>query len=192
MFNLGDLVCDKAHTVVGIVCDRFQQQNTINVLWNKTPEYQGCKQVVLHNDVIELLPQGVRVIKHFKNGVTDELLYNFYDSGRSLIKDITGSGFTVWNLDGACDLEFEFYDITDADMTVCDDVSTKNNKQYTTLDIEPWDIMQADFTREEFIGFLKGNIIKYCLRKKGSDLQDFEKIEHYARKLQEVLKDESN
>lgn len=182
MFNLGDLVCDKAHTVVGVICDKFQQQNTINVLWNKTPEYQGCKQVVLHEDVIELLPQGTRVTKRFKHGTTDTILYNFYDSGRSLIKDITGSGFTVWNLDGACDLEFEFMD----------DVSTKNNKQYTTLDIEPWDIMQADFTKEEFIGFLKGNIIKYCLRKKGSYLQDFEKIEHYARKLQGVLKDESN
>ena len=47
------------------------------------------------------------------------------------------------------------------------------------------------FTKDEFIGFLKGNIIKYCLRKKGSDLQDFEKIEHYSRKLQKVLKDEN-
>lgn len=180
MFNLGDLVADKAHTVVGVICDKFQQQNTINVLWNKTPEYQGCKQVVLHNDVIELLPQGTRVIKHFKHGTMDELLYNFYDNKTGLIKDITGQNFMAWTLDGACDLEFEFMD----------DVSTKNNKQYTQLDIEPWDIMQADFTREEFIGFLKGNILKYLLRKKGSDLQDFEKIEHYAKKLQEVLKGE--
>lgn len=178
MFNLGDLVCDKAHTVVGIICDRYKEQNTINVLWNEVPNYQGIKQVVLHNDVIELLPQGTRVTKHFKHGTTDTILYNFYDSENGLIKDITGSCFDTGN----DDLEFEFID----------DVSTKNNKQYTTLDIEPWDIMQADFTKEEFIGFLKGNIIKYCLRKKGSDLQDFEKIEHYAKKLQEVLKDESN
>lgn len=178
MFNLGDLVCDKAHTVVGIICDRYKEQNTINVLWNDVHEYQGCKQVVLHNDVIELLPQGTRVTKHFKHGTTDTILYNFYDSENGLIKDITGSCFDA----GSDDLEFEFID----------DVSTKNNKQYTTLDIEPWDIMQADFTKEGFIGFLKGNIIKYCLRKKGSDLQDAEKIEHYARKLQEVLKDESN
>lgn len=178
MFDLGDLVCDKAHTVVGVICDRYKEQNTINVLWNDVPEYQGCKQVVLHNDVIELLPQGTQVTKHFKYGTTDTIMYNFYDSEKGLIKDITGSSFDT----GSDDLEFEFVD----------DVSTKNNKQYTTLDIEPWDIMQADFTREEFIGFLKGNIIKYCLRKKGSDLQDFEKIEHYAKKLQEVLKDESN
>lgn len=180
MIDAGNLVCDKAHTVVGVVCDKYNQQNTINVLWNKTPEYQGCKQVVLHEDIIELLPQGTRIIKRLKNGNASELLYNFYDGTKGLVKDITGYCFNVWTFDGVCDLEFEFMD----------DVSTKNNKQYTTLDIEPWDIMQADFTKEEFIGFLKGNILKYLLRKKGSDLQDFEKIEHYARKLQEVLKGE--
>nr|DAG81760.1 MAG TPA: nucelotide kinase [Bacteriophage sp.] len=183
MFKLGDLVCDTAHTVVGIVCDSYKQRVTIVILWNKVPEYQGCKTVVLQCDNVKLLPQGTRVIKHFKQAHTDELLYNYYDKNKGIIKDITGNNFTVFNVDGTCaDLEFEFID----------DVSTKNNKQYTTLDIEPWDIMKADFTKEEFIGFLKGNIIKYCLRKKGSDLQDFEKIEHYARKLQEVLKDESN
>lgn len=180
MFNLGDLVCDKAHTVVGIICDRYKEQNTINVLWNDVPEYQGCKQVVLHNDVIELLPQGTRVTKHFKHGTTDTILYNFYDSEKCLIKDITGSCFDTGN----DDLEFEFVDDVD--------VTTKNNSQYTCLGIEPWTIMEKNFTREEFIGFCKCCILKYVLRRKGCDLQDFEKIEHYARKLQEVLKDESN
>ena len=51
--------------------------------------------------------------------------------------------------------------------------------------------MEKDFTREEFIGFLKGNCLKYLLRQKGTNLQDFEKIEHYSKKLQEVLKDEN-
>lgn len=190
MFKVGDLVCDTAHTVVGIVCDSYKQRVTIVVIWNKVPKYQGCKTVLLHCDNIELLPQGTRVIKHFKHGTTDELLYNYYDRHKGTIKDITGNNFNVFNVDGTCaDFEFEF--ATDNALSVSD-VSTKNNKQYTTLDIEPWDIMKADFTKEEFIGFLKGNIIKYCLRKKGSDLQDFEKIEHYARKLQEVLKDEGN
>lgn len=181
MFKTGDLVCDKRRTIVGVIGEIKHQRATITVLWNKPPEAQGCKIVILHCDNIELLPQGTRVTKHFKGGITDTILYNYYDSSTGLIKDVTGNNFTAWNLDGTCDLEFEFVD----------DVSTKNNKQYTTLDIEPWDIMQADFTREEFVGFLKGNIIKYCLRKKGSDLQDFEKIEHYAKKLQEVLKNEN-
>jgi hypothetical protein len=42
-------------------------------------------------------------------------------------------------------------------------------------------------SHEEFIGFLKGNVIKYSLRagrKEGSD--DVAKAKHYLKKLQEV------
>lgn len=176
----GDLVCSKDKSVVGVVID-FSQNVTIAVLWNEPPTAQGCKIFTLHNDNVILLPKGTKVTKQFKHGTTDTILYDYYENATGIIHGDSGC-FTAVDLDGTCRLEFEFVD----------DIETKNNKQYTTLDIEPWDIMQADFTKEEFIGFLKGNIIKYCLRKKGSDLQDFEKIEHYARKLQEVLKDESN
>lgn len=174
----GDLVCSKDKSVVGVVIDFVptMQNVTIAVIWNEPPTAQGCKTFTLHNDNVILLPKGTKVIKHFKK-YDDSITYRRYDPVNSIIHGDVGC-FTVFNLDGACDLEFKFME----------DVTTKNNKQYTTLDIEPWDIMQADFTREEFIGFLKGNIIKYCLRKKGSDLQDFEKIEHYSKKLQEILK----
>lgn len=62
-----------------------------------------------------------------------------------------------------------------------------NSKHYEILAIEPWDIMKANFTTEEFVAYLKGNIIKYTLRDKGQDLSDAEKIKHYAEKLIEVL-----
>lgn len=60
---------------------------------------------------------------------------------------------------------------------------------YKDMAIQPWDIMQLVFTREEFIGFLKGNIIKYSLRagRKDNSLQDYEKAKHYKQKLEEVL-----
>lgn len=176
----GDLICSKDKSVVGVVIDFIptMQNVTIAVLWSEPPTAQGCKTFTLHNDNVILLPKGTKVIKHFKK-YDDSITYRRYDAVTGIIHGDVGC-FTAFNLDGTCDLDFEFME----------DVTTKNNKQYTTLDIEPWDIMQADFTREEFIGFLKGNIIKYCLRKKGSDLQDFEKIEHYARKLQEILKNE--
>nr|DAT53584.1 MAG TPA: nucelotide kinase [Caudoviricetes sp.] len=48
--------------------------------------------------------------------------------------------------------------------------------------------MEANFTTEEFIAYLKGNIIKYALRSKGQDLADAQKIRHYAEKLIEVQK----
>jgi hypothetical protein len=48
--------------------------------------------------------------------------------------------------------------------------------------------MQAVLTRDEFLGFLKGNIIKYSMRagrKNGSD--DAGKARHYMQKLDEEL-----
>lgn len=64
-----------------------------------------------------------------------------------------------------------------------------NSKHYEELNIQPWEIMEKNFTTEEFVAYLKGNIIKYTLRDKGQDLSDAEKIKHYAEKLIEVLEE---
>lgn len=59
---------------------------------------------------------------------------------------------------------------------------------YKDMPIQPWEVMEAVLPREQFVGFLRGNVIKYSLRagrKPGSD--DAEKARHYMRKLQEVL-----
>ena len=66
-----------------------------------------------------------------------------------------------------------------------------NSKHYEELSIQPWEIMERNFTTEEFVAYLKGNIIKYTLRDKGQDLTDAEKIKHYAEKLIEVLKEDA-
>lgn len=59
-------------------------------------------------------------------------------------------------------------------------------KHYKDMGVQPWDVMQAVLTPEEFRGFLKGNIIKYGMRQglKGSD--DAEKARHYIQKLNEL------
>jgi hypothetical protein len=70
--------------------------------------------------------------------------------------------------------------------TTADDVQVSGN-HYKDMPIQPWHIMEAVLTPEEFIGFLKGNIIKYSLRagrKDGSD--DAGKAKHYMQKLKEV------
>lgn len=67
-----------------------------------------------------------------------------------------------------------------------------NSKHYEILAIEPWEIMERNFTTEEFIAYLKGNIIKYTLRDKGQALTDAQKIKHYAEKLIEVLETKEN
>jgi hypothetical protein len=58
---------------------------------------------------------------------------------------------------------------------------------YKDMPLQPWDVMQAVMTHQEFVGFLKGNIIKYSMRsgrKLGSD--DAGKAAHYLEKLREV------
>jgi hypothetical protein len=59
---------------------------------------------------------------------------------------------------------------------------------YATMDLQPWHVMEAVLTREEFIGFLKGNIIKYSLRdgrKPGAE-DDADKARHYMDKLNDM------
>lgn len=73
--------------------------------------------------------------------------------------------------------------------TTADDIQVSGN-HYKDMPIQPWHVMESVLTREEFIGFLKGNVIKYSLRagrKEGSD--DAGKARHYMYKLKEVSDD---
>ena len=58
---------------------------------------------------------------------------------------------------------------------------------YKDMPVQPWTVMEAVLTHAEFIGFLKGNVVKYSMRqgrKDGSD--DAAKASHYLQKLNEV------
>lgn len=62
-----------------------------------------------------------------------------------------------------------------------------SGSHYKDMGVQPWVVMEAVLTREEFIGYLKGNVIKYAMRqgkKEGSD--DAGKAMHYKYKLEEV------
>ena len=70
-------------------------------------------------------------------------------------------------------------------------MSFANEKQvggthYKDMPLQPWDIMEAVLTPEEFRGFLKGNIIKYALRQGKKDSDDAGKALHYREKLKEM------
>ena len=58
--------------------------------------------------------------------------------------------------------------------------------------IETIDFIENVLTREEFIGYLRGNVIKYQSRAnlKGRKEEDLKKAKWYSDKLVEVLKDE--
>jgi hypothetical protein len=69
------------------------------------------------------------------------------------------------------------------------DETQVGGSHYLDMPIQPWEVMEAVLTREEYIGFLRGNVIKYSLRagrKQGAD-DDVDKARHYARQLAKVL-----
>jgi hypothetical protein len=60
---------------------------------------------------------------------------------------------------------------------------------YKDMFVQPWAVMEAVLTPEEFRGFLKGNIIKYSMRQgKKADSDDTGKAQHYIEKLKEVMR----
>jgi len=63
---------------------------------------------------------------------------------------------------------------------------------YKDMPIPPWDVMEAVLSHEEFVGFLRGNVIKYSLRagRKEGASDDADKARHYMQKLREVQGDD--
>ena len=66
------------------------------------------------------------------------------------------------------------------------DQKEKVSEHYRNLEIEPFEIIEKDFTPEEQRGYYKGNILKYTLRDKGQNQKDAVKIQVYAEKLQDL------
>jgi hypothetical protein len=69
--------------------------------------------------------------------------------------------------------------------TSADDIQV-GGTHYKDMAIQPWAVMEAVLTHAEFVGFLKGNIIKYSLRQGKKDSPDAEKARHYMAKLNEI------
>lgn len=57
---------------------------------------------------------------------------------------------------------------------------------YKEMPVQPWEVMEAVLTHQEFVGYLKGNIIKYSMRQGLKTAGDAEKAKHYIQKLDEV------
>ncbi len=63
------------------------------------------------------------------------------------------------------------------------------DKHYANTAHQPIEVMQANMTRDEFVGFLKGNIIKYVCRlgKKDEPAKEAAKIRRYAEWLEQAV-----
>ena len=78
----------------------------------------------------------------------------------------------------------EIYNIMEADQKADD--RQVGGTHYKDMAVQPWTVMEALLTHEEFRGFLRGNVIKYAMRQgKKSDSDDAGKLEHYIQKLRE-------
>jgi len=55
---------------------------------------------------------------------------------------------------------------------------------YKDLPIQPFDIMKANFKKEEYEGYLRGNVLKYLLRYQSKNgVEDLKKASHYLDEL---------
>ena len=61
-------------------------------------------------------------------------------------------------------------------------------------DTQSIDVMKSALTRTEYIGFLKGQILKYQLRlgKKDDVAKELKKIQDYTNELNKMLDEEKN
>lgn len=66
-----------------------------------------------------------------------------------------------------------------------DDIQA-GGSHYKDMSVQPWTVMEALLSRDEFIGYLKGNLIKYGMRQGKKDSPDAEKWHHYNMKLKEI------
>lgn len=67
-----------------------------------------------------------------------------------------------------------------------------NQPHYKNQGIEPIDLMRENFSKEEFAGFLQGNVLKYMLRYKDKNgVEDLKKAKTYLTWLIEVNNHES-
>ena len=79
--------------------------------------------------------------------------------------------------------------ITETTITSAEDGTAARATHYLACPIQPIDLIQYTLTKEELIGFLKGNIIKYSLRAghKGDPEKDKAKALQYKKWLDTVL-----
>jgi len=68
-----------------------------------------------------------------------------------------------------------------------DDYQVGGN-HYKDMGVPPWEVIEATLSKSEFIGFLKGNIIKYSMRQGVRGEIDSQKCKHYIIKLDEKLR----
>lgn len=110
-----------------------------------------------------------------------------------VVKDILSEGKTYYEVEndsGHNDTyPSDYFKIIKGEILKTNQAKNKEaDKRYRLWgDFQTIDLMKEILSKEEYIGFLKGNILKYKLRDKGSDEQDRIKAQDYQRELNELI-----
>ena len=124
-----------------------------------------------------------------KTGVVEDV----YEDGLPLVAVNFGKGFNGHNC-GILDIPDTCWNCEIEKLTLAQEPDPTQtchfDKHYNELDIQPIEVMQALLTPAEFLGFLKGNIIKYSYRcgKKDAPESERAKFERYTEWYQQALK----
>ena len=72
-----------------------------------------------------------------------------------------------------------------------DEDPVNNPSHYNMLDVEAIDLIEMSMTKIEFLGYLKGNALKYVIRykHKGNPKEDLSKALWYLERLKEKVDD---
>ena len=139
-----------------------------------------------HVDYEMAVLKEVSVYEAFEHCIPDGMRYN--KELDKLVPDVVVAS------DEYCSgIKVEFEKVVDY-VDQKENISCKNekSKHYELwIDFEAIDVLKNCLTRDEFIGFLKGNILKYQLRlgKKDHVLKEIEKIKDYQNELNFILKE---
>ena len=69
----------------------------------------------------------------------------------------------------------------------CSDMVVRPNHYQLWPDTETLDVIKSMLTHEEFLGYCKGNILKYRLREKGNRKQDMAKAARHKHYIEEAI-----
>ena len=120
-----------------------------------------------------------------KVGNIDGDIY-YYKAGTEILHREDGpaieyaDGTTFWYLNGK--------EVTEEEVMSDGKDYQVGGDHYAIQYIQPWEYMEACMSKEEFKGYLRGNVIKYVSRYDKKDgLKDIDKAMHYLENLRSLL-----
>ena len=72
--------------------------------------------------------------------------------------------------------------------------AVNSSEHYNMLDVEAINLIEMSMTKEEFLGYLKGNVLKYIIRykHKGKAGEDLDKGKWYLDRLRNKINEQSS